>query len=151
MVFIERIRVPGLRDFNISIGSRMPVDNTAAGKAVLAYLEQEKFKEIIQEIKEDSQAARYIGKNGNRLTRLLNEVSRNRFAIDDEESSKGIRAIAVPFFSPDGVTCAMDMIVAPEEISVNELRTKYAPILIRAGKEISGALGWQQASNTNSS
>ena len=85
------------------------------------------------------------------MTRLLNEVRRNRFAINDEESSKGIRGIAVPFFSADGVTCAMDMIVAPEEISVNELRTKYAPILIRAGNEMSGVLGWQQPSNTNSS
>lgn len=145
MVFTERIRVPGLRDFNISIGSTIPVHNTAAGKAVLAYLEQEKFKEIIQKIKKDFQAVRHIGKNANRLPQLLNEVRRNGFAINDEESSKGIRAIAVPIFSPDGVTCAMDMIVAPEEISVNELRTKYAPKLIREGNEISEALGWQQA------
>ena len=51
MVFIERIRVPGLRDFKISIGSRIPVHNTAAGKAVLAYVEQGKFKEIIHKSK----------------------------------------------------------------------------------------------------
>jgi len=45
MVFIERIRVPGLRDFNISIGSTIIVYNTSAGKAVLAYLEQKKIRE----------------------------------------------------------------------------------------------------------
>lgn len=146
MVFIERIRVPGIRDFNISIGSTIPIHNTAPGRAVLAYVGQEKFKEIIQGIKKDPEAARHIGKNANRLIQILDEVRRDGFAINDEEFAKGIRAIAVPIFSPDGITCAIDIVVAPEEISVDELRTQYAPKLIRTGKEISEAMGWQWAS-----
>lgn len=144
MVFIERIRVPGLRDFNISIGSTIPIYNTAAGRAVLAHLEEEKIKEIIQKLKKEPEALRYIGKNANKLTQLLTEVRRNGFATNDQESAKSIRAIAVPIFSPEGVTYAMDMIVAPEEISVEELRTEYAPRLIMAGKEINEAMGWHR-------
>ena len=141
MVFIERIRVPGLRDFNISVGSTIPIHNTAPGKAVLAHVGREKFQDIIQEIKKDPDVARHIGKNANKLIQLLNEVREDGFAMNDGELTKVIRAIAVPIFSPDGVACAMDMAVAPEEISVDELKTKYAPRLIKTGKEISEAMG----------
>lgn len=143
MIFIERIRVPSLRDVNISIGSSIPVYNTAAGRTVLAYLAEEKFKEIIQDLKKDSEALRHIGKNPKRLTQLLDGVRRDGFAINDEESGKGIRAIAVPIFSRDGIACAMDLIVSPEEVSVDELKRKYAPDLIRTGMEISEAMGYQ--------
>jgi len=146
MVFIEKIRVPSIRDFNISIGSSIPVHNTAPGRAVLGYLGKEKFEEIIQAIKKDPGAARQIGKNANRLIQLLNQVRKDGFAINDEESSKGIRAIAVPIFSPDGIAFAIDIVVAPEEVSVYELRTKYAPKLISTGREISEAMGWQWVS-----
>jgi len=143
MVFIERIRVPGPRDYNVSIGSRIPVYNTAAGRAMLAYLEQEKFSEVIREIEGDPSPARYIGQNGKRLVQFLNKVKREGFAINDEESAKGLRAIAVPIFSSEGVACAIDLIVASEEVSLKELKRDYAPKLMKTGKEISEAMGYR--------
>ena len=144
MVFIERIRVPGPRDYSISIGSRIPVFNTAAGKAVLAYLDQAKFEQIINEIKKDERATRYIGKNGRKLITSLNGVRGSKYAINDEESLKGIRAIAVPIFSTEGVAYAMNLVVSAEEISVDELRHSYAPKMVRMGKEISETLGYRE-------
>ena len=143
MVFIERIRVPGPRDYNVSIGSRIAVYNTAAGRAVLAYLEQEKLSQVIREISRDLSAARYIGRNGKRLVQFLNKVKRAGFATNDEESAEGLRAIAVPIFSSEGVACAVDLIVAPEEVSLKELQRDYAPKLMETGKEISEALGYR--------
>jgi DNA-binding IclR family transcriptional regulator len=143
MVFIERIRVPGPRDYNVSIGSRIPVYNTAAGRAMLAYLEEKKFSEIVNEIKENHSAARYIGQNGKTLVQFLNGVKREGFATNDEESAKGLRAIAVPIFSSEGVACAIDLIVASEEVSLKELKGDYAPKLMKTGKEISEAMGYR--------
>jgi IclR family pca regulon transcriptional regulator len=145
MVFVERIRVPGPRDYNVSIGSRIAVYNTAAGRAVLAYLEQEKLSSVIREILGDPSAVRHVGQNGERLFQILSKVKREGFATNDEESAKGLRAIAVPIFSPEGVTCAIDLIVAPEEVSLKELRKDYAPKLMETGKEISEAMGYQGA------
>jgi DNA-binding IclR family transcriptional regulator len=51
-VYIERIRVPGLRTFNSSIGNRMPVWNAAVGKTVLTYLEPKKLKKIVKKLRE---------------------------------------------------------------------------------------------------
>jgi IclR family transcriptional regulator, pca regulon regulatory protein len=151
MVFIERIRVPGLRDVNVSVGSRIPVYNTAAGRSVLAYLPGEKLNEVIEDLKRDPEAVRHIGKDSRRLIEILNLVRRDGFAINDQESGKGTRAIAVPIFSRDGIACAMDLIVSPEEVSIDELKRDYLPILIKTGIEISESLGYQTSAKPQTS
>ena len=146
MVFVERIRVPILRDFNIGIGSRIPVYNTAAGRAVLAHLSRERVVQIVKDIKKDGRTASCIGKKGEKLFEILAEVRKQGYAINDEESIKGVRAIAVPIFSAEGIAYAMNLVVPPEEITVEELRRKYAPRLIEVGREISEAMGYQDRS-----
>ncbi len=143
MVFIEKIRVPTLRDINIGIGSRMPVHNTAAGRVVLSHLSPERLRQVTAELENDPSAARYMRKNRKRLPESLAEIRRHGYAINDEESMEGIRAIAVPIFSPEGVAYAMHLVVAPEQISVEKLVREYAPKLIAAGREISEALGYR--------
>lgn len=139
MVYIERVRVPGLRNFNISIGNRIPVWNTAVGKAVLAHLEEERLNEIIKELKELPEC----NISGKKLMKELGEVRKNGYAVNDQEYLRGVRAVAVPVFSPNEVTCAINIIGEPEEVSMIELRNIYAPKLIKLGKELSEALGFQ--------
>lgn len=143
MVFIERIRIPSLMDFNIGIGSRIPVYNTAAGRVVLAHLTEERFRETVAQIKKDPRAAQYIGKTGEKLQDIRSEVRTRGYAINDEESGKGIRALAVPIFSAQDVPYAMNMVTSPQSISIAELRRKFAPRLMEVGKGISQALGYQ--------
>ena len=76
------------------------------------------------------------------MTKTLDEVRKNGFALSDQEFLRGIRAIAVPVFSPTGVAYAINIVVEPEDVSIDELRNKYAPKLIKTGKELSGALGY---------
>ncbi len=144
MVYVERIRVPILRDFNIGIGSRVPIYNTASGKAVLAYLPQVRVDQIINELKKDRRLIPYIGKNGEKIGRSLVEVRRQGYAINDQESLRGVRAIAVPIFSASGLEYAINVVVPPEEVSVKELRLSYAPRLIAAGRELSAAMGYRE-------
>lgn len=143
MVYIDRIKVHHIRDSNINIGDRIRVYNTAAGRAALACLEEEKLLEILKEIKKDPRASRHIGKNGSKLIKILDNVRANGFSINDEEAFKGVRAIAVPVFSQDNFYYAVNVVVASELVSVNELKTKYAPKLIRTGNELSKAMGYQ--------
>jgi len=141
MVYVERIRVPALRDFNISIGSRISVHNTAAGRSVLAYMEEDKLKDIVGQLALDSGISRSIGKNGSKLLQLLTRVRKQGYAINDQESVRGVRAIAVPVFSAADSDYAISLVVPPEEVAVEELRTRYAPILTELGRELSEALG----------
>ena len=72
--------------------------------------------------------------------KVLADVRKRGYAVNDEESVKGVRAIAVSIFSTND-TYAINMVVPPEEVSVEELRGTYAPRLMEVGREISEALG----------
>lgn len=86
MVYVERVRVPGYRDFNIDIGSRIPAWSTAVGGAVLAYQELNRLKEIVGALKG---VPEFISNGGEkRLARHLEAVRRDGFAINDRDLSK---------------------------------------------------------------
>jgi len=144
MVHVDRIRFPDVRDLNISIGSRIPAYNTAMGRAVLAHQKKEKFTEILKEICKDPTVVECVGKNGERLIRVLDKVRKEGFATSDEEFAKGIRAIAVPLFSSTDVAYSINMVAASDTISMHELRTQYGPKLIEVGQEISEMLGYRR-------
>jgi len=145
MIHVDRIRFPDVRDLNISIGSRIPVYNTAMGRAVLAYQKKERLREILKEVCKDPNVVECVGKSGERLIRVLEKVRKEGFATGDEEFAKGIRAIAVPLFSPKDVAYSINMVAPSDMISMHELKTKYGPKLIKVGQEISEMLGYQRA------
>jgi len=142
MVYVERVKVPGYRDFNIGIGSRIPTWNTAVGRAVLAYLNPQDLRLITEKLKKLPEFQAAGGEDWLRAS--LQQVRLEGFAINDRDVyKKWVRAIAVPVFSAQGVACSINIVVEPDEVTVEELRTRYAPVLLKAGEELSGALGYR--------
>jgi IclR family KDG regulon transcriptional repressor len=139
MVYIERVRVPSIRQFNISIGSRIPVWNTAMGKVVLANLDPARLNKILDGLK------RYHKDqiNEKRLMKDLANVRKHGIAVNDQDYLRGIRAIAVPVFGEKGVVCGINLVSEPEEGTITELKRKYGAKLIKLGRELSEALGFR--------
>jgi DNA-binding IclR family transcriptional regulator len=75
--------------------------------------------------------------------KTLIDVRENGFAENNQESRAGIIAIAAPVFSSKGVTGAINLIAEPEEFSIDVLKTRYAPKLMKIGKQLSEALGYR--------
>lgn len=145
MVFIERVKVPMLLDFNVGIGSRIPIYSTAPGKVVLAYLDQEKLQEVVSRLnKKDPLVAPYLRSNCEKLFESLIEVRNQGYAINAQESQRGLLGIAAPIFSPEGTTYALSITTSHEEVSIDELTSRYAPKLILVSKEISEAIGYRE-------
>jgi IclR family transcriptional regulator, pca regulon regulatory protein len=140
MVYVERIRVPGLRSYNISVGARMSVWNSSVGRVVLANLPPEKFDEMLKKLRSSPE----LGIDENELMSALADVKRDGFALNDKEFRRGFLAIAVPVFSEKGAICAINLVAEPEDASVETLKEQYAPMLIAAGKELSRALGHRE-------
>ena len=139
MVYIERVRVPSIRQFNISIGSRIPVWNTAVGKAVLANLDPDRQSQVLIGLKRS-----YKGEiNEKTLTKELENVRKLGFAVNDQDYLKGIRAIGVPVFDEKGVVCGLNLVAEPEDGSIAELRNRYGTELLQLGRELSEALGFR--------
>jgi IclR family transcriptional regulator, pca regulon regulatory protein len=142
MVYIERVKVPGYRDFNMGIGSRVPVWNTAIGCSVLAYLPEAKLVEVVEKLRQVHDFEASGGEE--RLAAHLRQVRQDGFAINERTLfKKWIRAIAAPVFSGEGVVCSINIVVEPEEVSVEELRNTYAPVLLKAVEDLSSALGYR--------
>ncbi|MCL5126312.1 MAG: IclR family transcriptional regulator [Deltaproteobacteria bacterium] len=146
MVYIDRIRFPDLRELNIRIGSRIPIYNSALGRAVLAYKNREQLAAILEKIGNDSHASEYMANNKDKLIAALERARKERFASSDEEFAEGIRAIAVPIFSHNGSVEYSINIVAPSQaLTMEQLHITYAAKLVRVGNEISRMLGYSDS------
>ena len=139
VVYIDRIRVHDIRDFTISIGTRMPVYNTAVGKAITASLNEPELTALIAQIKSDPAFLRLFG-NETRLRKVLDEIRQSGFATGEEEFLKGIIAVAAPLRSQNGVHSAINIVAPSSVASIGELKEQYVPKLIETSEQISELL-----------
>src|SRR5262245_15501087 len=147
IVYVERCRSSraGQReiDLNLHVGSRLPAYCTSLGKVLLAYLPPDEQAATI--------AATDLTRRGpNTLTSktaLLAELRRVRlhgFAISNEELSYGLRSIAAPVLSHDGVAAAaINLAVHSSMVSMKELVAGLSPTLQSAAADISARLGYR--------
>lgn len=140
MVYVERVSVRSIRQYNISTGTRITPWKSAIGRSVLAYLEPDKVAEMIRSAKKKGT----FTFDDAAFAKILAETRKKGFAVDNQETRKGIVAIAVPIFSAKGVFGAINLIAEPEEISFAMLKKNYAPALIEVGNQLSKALGYQE-------
>ena len=141
MVYIERIRAPDIRDFNIAIGSRIPIYCTSVGRVVMAYMEERKLNELLMKVKSDPKSIPFV-EDRRKLLQTLRGVRQKGFATADEEYLEGVGAVAVPVFNSEEIIGGINLVVSRPTVTMDELVRKYAPKLIRTGREISHALGF---------
>jgi len=139
MVYVERISVRSIRSYNISVGTRMPLWNSAIGRAVLAHLETPIIAQMMKKAKKDG----VFTENERRFMKTLADERQNGFAVSNQEQRTGILAIAVPLFSSKGVTGAINLVAEVEDMSFDVLKRDYAPKLMKVGNQMSEALGYR--------
>lgn len=101
VLFIERIMSDYIVNSNINIGDRLPVHCASLGKAILAFLPNERCDEIITRLDFNRRTDQTI----TTASALKDELSviRNRgYAVNNEELEKGLRAVAAPILNYAG-------------------------------------------------
>lgn len=124
-----------------AVGARAPLHCTAIGKVLLA-----------------CQSADYIGETLERgltaftdktLTRreavleTLEEVRRGDYAVDDEESEPGLRAIAAPVRNHTGLVIAALGVAAPVQRMNKKVMQTTVPTVMAIAQAVSNRLGYQ--------
>ena len=141
VVYIERITKRHLISTDRTVGSRVSLYETAIGRAILAYLKQEKFEELWRELLADPEAREHFGKRPEQFLTLLEAVRRNGYSVSNEEFIPGIRAIAAPIISATGtVEAAINMPVFTKTVSQNQLKKQYAPMLVDTANRVSACV-----------
>nr|MDA8124374.1 IclR family transcriptional regulator [Deltaproteobacteria bacterium] len=149
ILYVEHISKRDLLKINIQVGSRVNVYQTACGRVILAHLPPDRLQEVLSVLFADPEAAKSIGEKGEKLLIRLEEVRRQGYALNDEEFTKGVRAIAVPIFDKQGcVEGAVNMPVFSHQVSVSKLLKTYLPMLLDASGKISAARGFVKRERT---
>ena len=100
-VYIEKVEPPGFLRVDTWVGRRMRVHATSVGKALVAYVPQERLEKIIADGGMEKRTPRTI----TTLPRLLKELEKVRvqgYAVDDEENNLGARCVGAPVFNQSG-------------------------------------------------
>jgi IclR family transcriptional regulator, KDG regulon repressor len=142
VVYVEKLDSPEpLRMFS-RIGAAVPLHCTAVGKVMLAYMPpEEQAAALLQlEIKRRTQNTINTVQG---LQAHVERVRRSGYACDLEENELHIRCVAAPIWDHTGSVNASLSVTGPVvRMSMTRLR-QIAPLVQRAGLQISRELGYQ--------
>jgi len=112
MMVVARAESPRAVHAPATIGRRHPVNGSAVGKALLAFLGEAEVRAVIGQAKIPARTRNTI----TTMKALLEDlrVTRDRgWALDDEEVEEGLRCVAAPIFDRSGVVIAAIGILSP--------------------------------------
>lgn len=149
VVYIERCRAarPGQReiDLNLHVGARLPAYCTAMGKAILAFVPEERLEEIIEHI-DFAPRGPHTLTDPKAFRVELDKIRTSGIAVNDEELAYGLRSIAAPIHSHSGeVLAALNLAVHRTMVSMDELIARFGPAVTQTAHDISLSMGHRLA------
>lgn len=115
--------------------------STASGKAILAYLPEERVEEIIKQ-RGMPQLTQNTLTDREQLIADFENIRSNGYAINEEEEISGIMAVGVPILKKDNTVMAALSISAPtNRMTEEKLHNRYPDQLKAAKKKIESELG----------
>jgi DNA-binding IclR family transcriptional regulator len=126
-----------------AVGARAPLHCTAIGKVLLAFQPADYIRETLER-----GLPSFTDKTITRreaLLELLEDVREGDYAIDDEESEPGLRAIAAPVRNHTGLVIAALGVAAPVQRMNKKVMQTTVPTVISIAQAVSARLGYQPA------
>lgn len=147
IVYVERCRSAraGQReiDLNLHVGARLPAYCTSLGKVLLAFLPPEELAATLDRIDLARRGPNTIISRA-ALSAELERVRQNGFAVNNEELAYGLRSIAAPVLSHDGVAvAAINLAVHRTMLTIDDLVERLSTTLRRTAADVSARLGYR--------
>ncbi len=124
------------------IGWRLPIHCTAIGKAQIAYSSQEELEKLGILNNMDKFTSNTIIDKGAFL-KHLKEISKQGYAVDNEEYNLGVKCVGVPIRDYTGRVVGGISVSGPSFRMTDEvLKGKIIPIVKEIGQKVSKRLGY---------
>jgi IclR family transcriptional regulator, KDG regulon repressor len=130
-----------LRTYSV-IGVRGPLHCTSVGKAILAWLPEERREGLLKRIRFDVFTPKTIT-SATALRQDLEESRRRGYTVDDTEHEEGVRCVGVPVFDHNGDVTASISISGPTQRVRSEEVPGLAGAVMEAAGEMSRRLGFR--------
>lgn len=139
MHYQDRIETDWAFRIQLPVGTNVPFHCTASGKTFLASLSPAKRKKLVGNLKLEKLTPNTFD-DADRLLAELKQISKNGYAVDNEEFVEGMVAIAVPIFDPNGRYCASVAFHGPiQRISIDGAISRIS-VLQAASKKLTEAM-----------
>lgn len=141
VVYVDRVDGTGFVKFDTYVGKRASVHLTAVGKAIVAYLDEERLDEIIgATARRDTRRA--SARHGD-FKSQLQQVRENGYAVDDEEDVPGVYCVGAPLRGAGGdqVIASIGVIGLKRDLSPHGLAQLGAQ-LRKIAQDVSRQLGY---------
>ncbi len=141
VVNLHKVESRHLLRMHMEVGGGVPAHATALGKVLLAALTREEIANRLGGRRLERLTRRTIVDRAT-LWRALARTRRQRFALDDEECSLGLRCVAAPITDHRGSVVAALSISGPSHRLPSRVLSRLAESVRAAAQEISGRLGF---------
>jgi DNA-binding IclR family transcriptional regulator len=149
VLYLEVIESPHSFRLSSQAGMRRPLNITALGKAILAWLPIATRDELLAACKVNKRTPHSIVNSAEMLAEL-GRFQRRGYAIDNEEVEPGACCVAAPIFDSSGQIAASLSVSGPVT-RMNRARISDIAIDLKAAAdEISAGLGYSEASGRES-
>lgn len=142
VIFIDRVEGTHPLRMHTHIGMRFPCNCTAAGKAIMAHLDEGDIMPLLS-----GELARRTPASLHTTEALLAQFAQIRadgYATDDEENAEGVRCVAAPIFDFTGKPVAAISISGPAvQIPVDQFPA-FGGSARRAADRVSGRIGYRE-------
>ena len=143
VVYIDKEETLGRITVKTEIGIEAPFHCTATGKAVAAFLPEEKIEELIKIKGLTSYTPKTIVSPG-MLKAHFASIRENGYAVDVEEFDIGVRCIAAPVRNFKGKVIGSVGISGSIVTMTLENIQKHIPVVLEISKKISSAIGYKE-------
>lgn len=141
IVYIDKVESSQSMRIYTTIGARNPAYCTGVGKAMLAYLDEEKILSKLPDKLEAITPKTITNKED--LLKDLAKIRENGYSFDDEENNKGLTCVAAPIFDYSGKV-KYGISVSGPTIRMTDDKIKEAIKVVKeAAMEISQKLGYK--------
>lgn len=141
IVYVARVPTKRIMAIALAVGARLPAYPTSMGRVLLASLDPASLDRYLSQVILEPLTARTVTSKP-QLSRILDEVREQGWAIIDQEVEVGVRSVATPIRDHSGRTAAAINISShASRVSMKELRARYLPIVLQAAERISNLLG----------
>lgn len=141
VVYVIKTSTNELIKIGTWVGRRIGAHCTAMGKVLLAWKEQDELDLLLKDLELVRMTPNTIVEK-DKLRQTLVEVRRNGWSLDDEESTKMVRAVGAPVRDQSGQVCAGLSICTLTEIDNLVELLALKDTAIEAADKISRQLGW---------
>jgi len=148
VIYIDKIEPARSVRMITRIGASNPVHCTAVGKAILAFLPEERIEDVIRKTRFERFTHRTIA-SPEALRTEIEKTRRRGYAVDDEEFEEGLRCIAVPLLDAQRFPVAAVSVSGPSFRVTAQKLPAIANHLLQCVRGIAADMGYVSSSRTN--